>query len=249
MDSFLSVFDIFSRIKNYDAMLRRLALYSTISIYIISYALRYRIPQIEILFYNIENSLPPIKIVTDNYEWAKNINISGFIIAFIVSVFNYNVAFHDKISDILRIRKYFDLNYILVPMAKLAGMYIDETFFERLKINSGDLMQTIFYRYTSSTRPETLVDRHDIQGALTAWCHFWTMLELVLYLWMGAIIALYFESSDLYFSFMLFSLFALLFLILQLRRLPRFAEVQFMQIMRDQEIFDSVKARFDAIRD
>lgn len=102
----------------------------------------------------------------------------GYVLpALIVAVVFRIFKVHDGISDIFGIRKNFDVQEILVPLAGEANFSVNLERLASLQRNREKLMYTCFYEYASSTAPK--IDQHLIRSALDRWSWFWVLAELL----------------------------------------------------------------------
>ncbi len=92
-------------------------------------------------------------------------------VAFIARVFRL----HDKISDLLRIRLYFDTHHILFPMASLAGITLDHPMKKRIRCKRDEAMYRVFYPYAGFAHPR--IDAQLVRTALDNWGWFWVLVE------------------------------------------------------------------------
>ncbi len=103
---------------------------------------------------------------------ASAVNVSGLALALLVALASHIVQLHDRVSDVLGIRRRFDVNKILVPLAMLVGLKLTPDQIRIVRSKRDSLMREVFYRYASSGAENPLVDKHDIQHALAAWSWF-----------------------------------------------------------------------------
>ena len=174
------LFPFLSTPKNYDHILKKLASFAFYETYLITLALRAN-PRFDALFAGVE-SWGPIGKVTSIIPHHEVLNLFGLVVAFAVAILTHTFQFHDRVSDVLGIRRRFDLKYILVPLARLVGSVI--TKHEEVKIDEhrDQLMRAVFYRNASSRADNPLVDKHDIEHALNAWSWFWVWSRVSLIL-------------------------------------------------------------------
>lgn len=163
--------------RNYPEMLNRIAFFTFLFALVLSFA------------------VPSPQEVLATQDWMKqlsNLNINfGFItvslgnglVAAGVALFCRIIKLHDRISNVLGIRLWFDIHAILIPLAAEAGVSLDFKRLEKVRLERSELMRKTFYRYASSTNPR--IDSHDIIMALETWSWFWVLLEGVA-LGMGA---------------------------------------------------------------
>lgn len=102
----------------------------------------------------IETIIGPLPSISIDVFFLGNINFSILVIPFIASALSYVLIIHDKISDMFKIRYYFDFHYIFSPMiGDILGLdpHHSARIFDR---NRGEIMRTMFYKYASSADGE-----------------------------------------------------------------------------------------------
>jgi len=88
-----------------------------------------------------------------------------------------SIRLHDRISDVFRIRLRFDVDYLLLPLARDSGANVGALSMAKLRKERGRLMAKTFYKYASSTDP--VIDKHLIYQALDWWSWYWVLVEAV----------------------------------------------------------------------
>lgn len=236
------LFPFISTPKDYDHVLKKLASFAFYETYIITLLLRSN-PSFEAFFSGIE-SWGPIGRLVSTIPHHEAFNLFGLAIAFAVAVLTHNFQLHDRISDILRIRRRFDRTCILIPLADRVGLLITNDLERKIGKHQDTLMRAVFYKYASSRAEHTLVDKHDIEHALNAWSWFWVWVEGVLYFGLGTIISWLVCSMELckIFAFIVVALLSLAFL--QKVRLCRYARPQIASIAANAEAAGDVKQQF-----
>src|SRR5262249_24368066 len=111
-----------STTKNYDEILKKLASFAFYETYLITLLLRAN-PRFDAFFTVIE-SWGPIGKVVGIIPHHDVLNLSGFVIAFFVAVLTHAFKFHDRISDVLGIRRRFDRKSILIPLFQRVGRVV-----------------------------------------------------------------------------------------------------------------------------
>lgn len=96
--------------------------------------------------------------------------------AVLIAIISRASKLHDRISDIFKIRKRFDLKFILIEISKELGYFEGEKTIKKLAEKREELMYSVFYKYASSTSPK--IDTHLIIMALDNWCWYWITIEL-----------------------------------------------------------------------
>jgi SAM-dependent methyltransferase len=221
-----------STTKNYAEVLTKLASFAWYETYFITLLLRSNW-RVDSLFTTIETWGPigrAIRIIP-HYDV---VNPVGILIAFFVAVLTHAFQFHDRISDVLGIRRRFDCRSILVPLAQRVGVVVTKDKEVKIAENRDELMRAVFYKYASSRDEEALVDKHDIEHALTAWSWFWVPVEAIFYFGVGAIIAWSVNSRDIALIFVAVSVAGLVFAFAQALALP---------VMRDHKSMQSQPIR------
>lgn len=160
---------VFDTIKNYPAMLYRIAICNFIASIVLIYLLRNQIQE-------IDNLLSPINLTIKISDLElKLINV---VVAFVIALFSRMIKLHDRISDVLTIRKDYDIYKIIFPLASLSGANMDSDKIRKIKSNRGLIMHNIFYKYASSTESRCLIDHHSVTMAIDQWSYFWIFLEI-----------------------------------------------------------------------
>lgn len=114
-------------------------------------------------------------------RFSLDISISGFKIPvgylvppLVVALFFRIIKLHDRISDLFRIRAYYDWEYVLKPLKNAVGSDLDK---KSVLSNRGRLMSKAFYKYTSSRSDDPVVDRHLIEMVLDQLTWYWMIIE------------------------------------------------------------------------
>jgi hypothetical protein len=239
------VIPIFSTPRNYAEILKKLASFAFYETYLITLLLRAN-PRFDGFFTSIE-SWGPIGKVIGTIPHHDALNLSGVVIALVVAVLTHTFQFHDRISDILGIRRRFDIKNILIPLAQRVDSVVTLDKEAKIAQCRDELMHAVFYKYASSRADNPLVDRHDIEHALNAWSWFWVFVEAVFYFGMGAIVALWLGSRKLALIFTIVWIAFLLLAFTQRTRLNGYARPQIETIAGDPTASYAVKRKFDAL--
>jgi hypothetical protein len=238
---------IFGTPTTYALVLQRLAGCAFWETYITSFFLR-DIPEIGAVFRSAE-SYGSLGTIIAAFPHPDALNISGLVIALTVALLTRAVRLHDRISDMLGIRKRFDQKHILFPLAALVGQPLTATQREAVIAKQHDLMRDLFYRYSSSRADNPLVDKHEIEHALDSWSWFWVCIEAVVLFAVAGVIALLFNAHQpgvwLFIVGMIFASFA----VMQYPRLGRYAKIEISAIAADSTAARDVRARLNALSD
>jgi hypothetical protein len=239
------IIPFYSMPKNYDEVLRRLASLAFYEIYLITLILRGN-PHFDAFIKALESWGPVGKIV-DLIPHHDVLDPAGFVIAVAMASLSYIFQLHDQISNVIGIRRRFDRDRILVPLAKRVGVLMTNDKKAKIANCRERLMRAVFYKYASSRSDKPLVDKHDIEQALSAWSWFWAFVEAVFYFAIGAVIAWWLGSSNLAQVFAGISIVSLVIAWAQYLRLGRYARPQVDSISADETAATYVKQQFDAL--
>jgi hypothetical protein len=239
------ILPFFYTTKNYGDVLKKLAMFAFYETYLITFLLR-NIPRIDAFFTTVE-SWGSIGNAVRTIPHYDVLNMSGIVIAFLVALLTHMFQFRDRISDVLRIRRRFDVKNILIPLSQRVGAATTTKKEAQIREHRDDLMHTVFYKYASSGAKNPLVDRHDIEHALNAWSWFWVFVEAIVYFAVGAIIGFSFGSPQLGLGFVVVCAALVIFAVVQSFRLPRYARPQVASIANDPTAAYDVKNTFDAL--
>jgi len=239
------ILPFFSTTRDYADVLKRLASFAFYETYIITFMLRSN-PRYDDFFTRME-SWGPIGRALGTIPHYDVLNLSGLVIAFLVAILTFTFQFHNLISDILGIRRRFDRNSILIPLARRVGSEITKEKEQKIAQQRNELMHAVFYRYASSRAEKPLVDKHDIEYALNAWSWFWVFIEAVFYWGVAAIVAWWLSSGNLAFDFAIVSIVFFVLALLQRVRLDRYTRPEIETIAADPTAAYDIKSRFDAL--
>lgn len=227
---------IFSTCKNYGETLSRLAGFALYEGFLLALFLR-QIPIVDRAFH-VSVGIPAID--NDPIWVCAAIGLSA---AFASRIFKL----HDRISDILRIRQQFDTNHILAPLAAGVGFTPSANQRTDMVRRRDELMRLVFYKYTSSRNPQTLVDQHEIEHAIDGWSWFWWPVEAMGLLSAAIVVTLAMARLDL--AIVLFAVTAMCALLAyaQYPRLIRLARPQIDAILNDAPARSDILKHFNAL--
>ena len=172
-----------AQVKDYHSMLNRIAWLTTVSATVAVWRLRLNWQWFNGLFAALDSLDFELSVA----DAKVAIKILGYLIpGVVIALCARAVRLHDRLSDLLRIRESFDVEEIIVPMARGAGFPVGTLSVEGLKEARSKLMGPIFYRYASSTDPK--IDKHLIYEALDWWSWYWALVESIAILGTTALI-------------------------------------------------------------
>lgn len=163
--------------KSYSDMLRKLAIFTALEIYIGVAVLRLT-PDISEYLSEVEGGLLPITNIK-GFDLLKA-NPTGLVLGLLAAFIFYQLQMHNKLEKIGGLRQRFDTEAIIFPMATALGISLTDTQKTKIASERHTVMRAIFYKYASSSGGTTTVDKHDIERALEAWTKFWAAEEAAL---------------------------------------------------------------------
>jgi hypothetical protein len=176
--------NFFKTVDTYGAMLNKLA---TANIFVGLLA-----------FYFLSSQCPELKSLADGF--TLDISIAGIKLpaGYIVppigmAIFFRVIKLHDRISDIFKIRSYYDWTYVLEPMKQ--GVQSDAPK-DNIMTNRGSLMSKVFYRYASSRDANSIVDKHLIEMVLDQLTWYWMIIETSFITFIVFIALMYTQSFE-----------------------------------------------------
>lgn len=158
----------FSSPKDYSEMLTKIAFGTFVVALFATYVARKQVPE-------IDAALKPYDLKAKVFE--LEIAIGYVLPAAAVAIISRAIKLHDRISDLLGIRRRFDIAEILLPLARGAGVPVDADKEARIEKARGSLMVSCFYAYASSTAEKAVIDKHLIVRALDQWSWYWIVVE------------------------------------------------------------------------
>jgi len=235
----------FSTARDYSQVLKRLAAAVFWEVYFVTFYLR-DIPQVDERFKTVETygSLGKLISAIPN---SDSLNISGFVIALFIARFCYEIQLHDRISDLLGIRRRFDVEEILLPLTELITLKLSPAQVEALRHNRHRVMSEVFYKYTSSRLDTPIVDKHLIEHALSAWSSYWMSIEGIIVCLVMAVVAYIFNALQLTAALMIAVILIYSISCLQFSRLKHHARAQIQAIASDPTASAAIRIRFNAL--
>lgn len=158
----------FATVGNYPAMLTKIATWTFFVSLGATAVLRLRLPAVEGALGFFSFAIPVAGI-----EFPVGTLVPAFAMALISRV----AKLHDRLSDLTGIRRRFDRQEILLPLASASGAELTLDQLGRLDANRNNLMGQAFYRFVSSDSSKSKIDTHYVTMALDQWSWYWVVLE------------------------------------------------------------------------
>ena len=186
--------------------------------------------------------------------WAVPIPVEGISIplgvlavALAWTVITRLVKLHDRVSDVLGLRKRFDIQHILKPMATAVGVSLSAKQEIAMKCSRRRLMSDAFYKYASGGEGKAVIDEHYVSLALDQWAWFWIIVESMV-TWALAGIILVSSAHFIAAAIVLGCVAASsLLLVLSWQASVRYAQDEIRQITQDQARQKEIAGIFNAL--
>lgn len=186
-------------VSNYSEMLSKLAWFAGINSFIVMTVI---IKDIEI-FRVIDQYLEEVEIPLLTYDISV-----AFFLSVIIAILTHIMRFHDRLSDLFRIRSRFDVDCIIVPLISMVGFKLPADGLNKIQNSRNKMMKELFYKYNSSGEgDDPIISGHTRKEALTSWSWYWVLLEGSVIFIIGALIALLIGSYFVASCFLLISVF------------------------------------------
>lgn len=230
---------IFSQTKDYSEMLNKIG-FCTFSI---SVALTVIIGNVSPM---ASNFLKSINIPVKFWLFEEGIPILYVVLPFlIVFLITRPIRLHDKVSNLFGIRKSFDINNIIIPLAKGSKVVIDGISLKQLEDKRQSLMRRVFYKYAGSYEPK--IDKQLVIQALDSWFCLWILIEAITVGVVAVIIMFVLGLIKVALITSLVALFSTIFVIPILKSCSRIAQSEVEDILSDPERRAEIKHTFNEI--
>jgi len=230
-------FNPFEPVSDYPKMLNKLAFYAFWASLLLVTLTRHHIWRLEDALRKLDVGLPiadlslPVGSIAVAFGWA-----------FVSRVFK----FHDRISDVLRIRLNFDVEAILLPLCAASGGLAKAGLVREITARRHPLMRETFYKYASSGG-KAVIDSHYITMALDQWASYWIILEAATLAGLTAAAFLFFGPANVAALLLFGVLGAMLLLQLIRRQCAEYALQEVELILEDPERCAAVGGQFRAL--
>ena len=182
------------------------------------------------------------------YEiFGVELNLALFYLPIIMGVLEHVFKIHDKVSDLLKIRKTYDKYVIINGLIKKTNSNVSIKKCKGKLISK--LMSKTFYQFASSTDPK--IDSHYVTMALNEWCWFWIMLDTgLLLIALGVLFLVLNWSWTHFWSVILgFLLFGFMLFLIMLQTI-NYTNNEISAILSDEERREIIKKEIeDALQD
>lgn len=150
--------------KDYQGILARLALTTGLGVLGCELLLGWQLPATQ----------PFFELVTTRARVLDfDVPLVALVIAVALSGLSRMIRFNDRLSELFRITKRFELHYILQPLALRSQAIIEPKKFTHLESEREELMQKLFYDEVRK------IDQHYVRTAFERWGWYWMLLELI----------------------------------------------------------------------
>jgi hypothetical protein len=226
----------FTAPKDYPEMLNKIGVFTLAGALILTWAVAHANPAVAGLLFAGSFKIP-----------IAGIDLPPlFVVPAVVIAIPFRVLkFHDRVSDLFRIREDFDLHEILTPLAAGVGLATSLPSLRTYRASRRDLMNRVFYRYADSSDPK--IPQHYITMALDSWTWYWIIAEFQAYglLAFGALI---WSKAYAQATFLVAVMWLGLLAMYALRRsCDGHAHTEVTLILEDETRRREIKAVFDAV--
>ena len=220
--------------KDYSQMLKRVFVATLIAGLASTLALAYFSPPIQALLFSNSTkiNLGPVSL-----PWLVA------VIPLLVAVVSRIVKLHDRISDLVGIRRRFDVPYILIPLADGVGINTTDDFKSKLNADRHDLMRKVFYKYAPNAN-DAVINKQYVAAALDQWGWFWCCVEPTIVVILGAVVSWILISVRAATVFFLVALALVVIARIMWPACIRAAKTQVADILSDQTRKDEIHAVF-----
>lgn len=174
---------------------------------------------------------------------VKGLKALYVLIPLAIAIVSRFIKLHDKISDLFLIRHGFDINHILLPIAKKVGYDLPSSISDEKRNN---LMYIVFYHYAGFKDP--IIDAQLVRTALDSWGWFWVGVEASLMLFITAIIFMCMSLWTQLLLFLLSSVIIVLICKVLYKSCVRYATAEVNAICNDENRRDEILRNFASER-
>lgn len=131
-------------------------------------------------------------------EFLASMAGGNLVIVGIAFVLSRIFKLHNRLSDLMQIRKRFDLHAILLPLALMTTKSrLTNIQIKKIAERRQDLMRKVFYEYASSDPKRCAIDISYVEVALEQWTWYWVMLEATFLTLVSAVVLVLTPDSSL----------------------------------------------------
>jgi len=154
------------------------------------------------------------------------------------------IKLHDRVSDIFRLREFYDWTYVLKPVRDKVNSDLDKV---KVLKNRGLLMSKCLYRYASSRDPSPVVDKHLIEMVLDQLTWYWFVIESSCITFIVFTILIYLQAFE--YALIVFYLGLVLILFSKILQLScsKYTKQEVNVILESATRRREIKEQFDAI--
>jgi hypothetical protein len=129
--------------------------------------LAYASPEVKVLLHaiDLESELGPV----------KGLKLLYVIVPGCLAVASRVIKLHDRISDLLGLRRTVDVQWILLPLARGVTTDVDDARVLSIRLQRRKAMYEVFYPYVSL--PDARIDRQLVRTALDNFGWLWVIVE------------------------------------------------------------------------
>ncbi len=230
--------ELLGEIRSYPAMLTKLAFWAFVSSLVVTLLVATRVHWVSQLV-----KFGPFSMKTIGLD----LSVGAFLPAIGAAIASQMLPLHDVISDVLGIRRRFDVFSILEPLAAATGAAPRKDLRKLITNSRAALMRQVFYPYVSPVAAPLVVDPHLVHMALTSWSWFWVFLEGSFFVLTGAIILLIDREYNWALAFGVIIIALALLMLWPYSRSANYADEEIREIASDPMRAATIRLAFDAL--
>lgn len=221
----------FKAVSNYSEMLDKISLFNFFGGIILFYIMVLKIPEVGQLstIYNFD------------LEVAGNkFSLMNIAIPFLIAMISRILKLHDKISDIFGIRKRYDRNNIIIPIAQSVNI---ETLgkIEILDLKREEILENIFYPYTSTDPNKCKINHHHVLMAMDQLTWYWIIIEYTFLISIAIITSVVFWNLRFLLTLSIVWVLLFIFSFIILKIVKRYTSLEVKQITEKKEFSKNIK--------
>jgi hypothetical protein len=228
----------FATVSDYPSMLNKVAIFTFFAALIATGIFAWQVPAVKQLLPNMAVKVPETDI---------QVPLLVLLVALAFALISRMIKLHDRLSDLLGIRKRFDVYAILLPMASASGAALSLDQQGTVMKRRQQLMREVFYKYASSSPGKAQIEEHAITMALDQWSWYWICVEIMCILFLTSL-SLFFSHRYAAASSILGLNFLIIWLLQTIREFcRRYAQEEIREILVDSARKRAVHEVFQAL--
>jgi hypothetical protein len=173
---------------------------------------------------------------------VKSVKVLYVLIPGVIAMVSHMIKLHDRISDLLKIRFFFDMRFFLYPLCQGVGVPLTEERKANLRKSRDASMYATVYKYAGFKNP--VIDEHLVRTAADNWGWFWALVESSFLLLVSLVILVFLQKWTYVTGFLLALLGELALMFVLWLACIRSAKPQVEAILSEPQRMDEIKEYF-----